>query len=139
MPRGEAYILFIKVDRDTVLSVGSLGEIKFKKGVYVYVGSGGRNIYKRIGRHFKREKRLRWHIDYLTTRYQPYKAWIIQGKDLDEERLVATLIERYPYVKGFGASDSRHPSHLFHLNNNELKKLREILQKIGLKIQEFKP
>lgn len=139
MQVGEAYLLFIKVDRDTVLSVGSLGEIKFKKGIYVYVGSGGKNIYKRIGRHFKREKKLRWHIDYLTIIYQPYKAWIIQGKDLDEERLASILIERYPYVKGFGATDSRHPSHLFHLGNDELEELREILQKMGLKITSLDP
>jgi len=138
MPSGEAYLLFIKLDRDISISVGSLGEILFKKGVYVYVGSGGRNIYKRVERHFKREKKLRWHIDYLTARYQPYKAWIIHGEDLDEERLASILIERYPYIKGFGATDSRHPSHLFYLKRREEDKLKTVLYQYNFEVIEVK-
>ena len=57
----------LTVGRDLRIRVGSLGVIEFKKGYYIYVGSGQTNLEKRIQRHKKKIKKVKWHIDYLTT------------------------------------------------------------------------
>ena len=59
------YVLFIRVERDIVVKIGSLGKLKFSKGIYAYVGSAQNGIKKRIARHLKKRKRKFWHIDYL--------------------------------------------------------------------------
>ncbi|RLG02180.1 MAG: GIY-YIG nuclease family protein, partial [Thaumarchaeota archaeon] len=61
------YLLLLMVGRDLKIRIGSLGVVEFKRGYYVYVGSGQRYLEKRIQRHKKKIKRVKWHIDYLTT------------------------------------------------------------------------
>jgi len=48
-----------------VYSIGALGVIHFD-GYYVYVGSAQNNISKRISRHLRKDKKTKWHVDYLT-------------------------------------------------------------------------
>ena len=59
------YCLLIDVKRDSLIGVGSLGKLFFRKGSYVYVGSALNNLQKRIARHCRKEKKKHWHIDYL--------------------------------------------------------------------------
>ncbi|MEM4407243.1 MAG: DUF123 domain-containing protein [Candidatus Caldarchaeum sp.] len=49
------------------LKIGALGYRKLEKGYYVYVGSGRRNLIRRVERHIRKNKRVRWHIDYITS------------------------------------------------------------------------
>jgi Uri superfamily endonuclease len=95
--------------------VGSLGRIAFEPGFCVYVGSGGVNVLKRVRRHMKADKALRWHIDYLTTgprRMRFVDAWLLPGeKECDIARRIGKELQP---VSGFGASDCRCPGHLFH-------------------------
>ncbi|MGE5465801.1 MAG: GIY-YIG nuclease family protein [Ignavibacteria bacterium] len=60
-----SYQLRIVVGRALRLQVGRLGRFDFPAGTYVYTGSAKRNLEARIARHLRREKTLRWHIDYL--------------------------------------------------------------------------
>jgi len=60
-----AYQLWIKVGEPVTLRVGSLGILDFPAGVYIYTGSGRRNLEQRIRRHLSGAKHIRWHIDYL--------------------------------------------------------------------------
>lgn len=132
MREGKAYILIIYLDNDLTIKIGSLGEVFFREGYYVYVGSGGTNVYKRISRHFRREKRVRWHIDYLTSYIPPKLAYIISA---DEKDVASVLYEYYPYVKGFGSSDSIFPSHLFYLKDEkEIVNLKKHLIESGYQI-----
>ncbi|HIE36782.1 TPA: GIY-YIG nuclease family protein [Candidatus Geothermarchaeota archaeon] len=129
------YLLFIYIEKDLTLSVGSLGKILLKNGIYVYIGSGGKNVYKRIERHFKMRKRVRWHIDYITTTKQPFMAWIIEGGDVSEVSIANILMDRYFYIPGFGASDSILNSHLFFLNSmEEVIMLKSYLSALGYQI-----
>lgn len=59
------YVLFIFVKRDTLIKVGALGKIKFRRGTYAYVGSAQNGLKKRVTRHLRKKKRKFWHIDYL--------------------------------------------------------------------------
>ena len=108
------YLLIIYIQDFKRIRVGSLGLIDLNPGCYVYIGSGGRNVYKRIDRHFRRAKKIKWHIDYLTTIVTSVKALIIWD-ELREEDLYDIMAEKYNFIEGFGSSDKRSRSHLFYL------------------------
>ena len=111
------YILFIKISRNIKLKVGSLGIIKFRKGIYAYVGSAKKNWKSRIQRHFSKKKKIHWHIDYLTSNrfVDPYAAYIIEK---DEESKVANfMLKNWKSIPNFGASDTNDFSHLFIIEN----------------------
>ena len=59
------YQLVIQLGRRQVIDVGHLGRFAFPSGYYVYTGSAKLGLESRIARHLRKEKRLRWHIDYL--------------------------------------------------------------------------
>ena len=48
------YVLIIQLNGDTALSVGALGTLAFKKGLYAYVGSAQTNMEQRIRRHLRK-------------------------------------------------------------------------------------
>ena len=108
------YLLVIYNPGEKIIRVGSLGLIRFHAGCYVYIGSGGRNVYKRVSRHFHRDKRLHWHIDYLTKMIPPMEAYLVKDK-ISEEELSMVMARKYRYIKGFGSSDKRSISHLFYI------------------------
>jgi len=95
--------------------VGRLGRFRFEAGFYLYVGSAQRNLEKRLERHARKKKPLRWHIDYLSSRAQMIGAVVAPGTKRQECELAAELGEMFePAVPGFGASDCRCPGHLFY-------------------------
>ena len=66
--------------------------------------------------HARRRKRLRWHIDYLSTRATMLGAIVIQGPKRLECRLAGALARSGALpIRGFGCSDCRCPSHLYRL------------------------
>ncbi len=116
-----SYILFIRVRSDSKLRVGSLGNVLLKSGAYAYIGSAKlRRPYLRVLRHFKRIKKIRWHIDYLTTHENvvPELA-IVCINGLSEDGIYSEVTEGKlssfftPVINGFGCSDTKHKTHLF--------------------------
>jgi len=104
----------------------------FRRGRYVYVGSAQNGVEKRIARHFTKNKRLWWHIDYLLS--NPFvrieKAFYKKAGKLEECR-IAWLLSRFEeLIKGFGCSDCKCKSHLFRLKS--LKNLNKLRLKLGL-------
>ncbi len=120
-----SYLLVVRVLKDFETRVGSLGEVKFKKGHYIYVGSAKPGI-SRVCRHFKREKKLRWHIDYLTTASfaSAVCAYLFE---CEECFLSEMLAERYECVEGFGCSDCKCKSHLYYSKNFPVFRAQVIL------------
>jgi len=112
--------------------VGSLGFVRFPHGVYAYVGSAQNNVDARIMRHFKKDKALRWHIDYLLSsdRVKPLYAVVFELPKEYECRIARFLHESgLRGIKNFGASDCRCMSHLFNIRNQRIliQRLREFL------------
>ena len=107
------YFLLIHLDRSVSIPVGALGEVEFPEGYYLYVGSAQRNMRKRIERHLRREKRKRWHIDYLLEVAEVVEHIAFPLPKRCEEEIAMNLGEKFHFVHGFGASDSRAKSHLF--------------------------
>ena len=128
------YVLIIKVKKDLLIDVGALGGIEFKKGNYAYVGSAQNNLKKRIQRHLSKDKKKRWHIDYLLLNPNT-KIENIFYKEVGKEeecKIAHMLNSSEESITGFGSSDCGCQSHLFRLKRKdyfakrEFKKIKDI-------------
>ena len=124
------------VGRDLKIRVGSLGFVRFKRGYYVYVGSGQRYLEKRIQRHKKRVKKVKWHIDYLTTN-SGVKVMEAAAYDLPKkyECILADMLRSMGFkpVKGFGSTDCKCVSHLYRIDVDFDRIVDEISDKVRVK------
>ncbi|MEZ0344507.1 MAG: DNA/RNA nuclease SfsA [Caldimicrobium sp.] len=117
-----AYLLILEMKKNQRLEIARLGNIEFKKGFYVYVGLGRKNLIERVKRHLRKNKKKKWHIDYLTERAHFLKAVTI----VSSENLECLLVEDIKNIADdiitrFGASDCKCPSHLFYFKENPLQ------------------
>jgi Uri superfamily endonuclease len=117
---GELYTLLIHLAAPVDLRVGALGRFSCPAGWYAYTGSAKRAGRKRVARHLARDKRVRWHVDYLTTAAAAHVlgAVLVPDGDLDEcalNRAVGGLVGNKAPIPGFGASDCHRgcPAHLW--------------------------
>lgn len=109
-----SYLLIIHLDEPCILTIGALGEVSFRHGYYVYVGSARRGLRGRVARHLRSEKKLRWHIDYLL-RQVHVEHVLVSSKNTELELGQALLASpRFEAVERFGSSDSPLPGHLFY-------------------------
>ncbi len=128
------YLLVIENDTRIVVTVGALGDIFFPEGYYVYAGSAMGGLEQRIARHRKKEKKLRWHIDYLLTHTRLIKVHrIVTGKNV-ECSLARHLALRLESVPGFGCSDCRCKSHLFY--HASRKTIETVMSKTSVAFQD---
>lgn len=111
------YNLLIYVRSGCRIRIGRLGRHWFPRGYYVYTGRAKRGLQKRLDRHWRQEKKHRWHIDYLLH----YAKLVGVKKCLtraEQECLLNSRILRRPgaqvIVEKFGASDCRCISHLVY-------------------------
>lgn len=99
----------------------------FSPGYYYYFGSAQRNLQQRLHRHNKKQKTIRWHIDYLTTNnnFSVRKSFIYHEREKKFEciyfqKIIDCKKKVFP-VTGFGNSDCKIcSSHLIYSK----KKLR---------------
>lgn len=112
-----SYMLIILVERSIRLKPGSLPKVRLPPGHYVYVGSamGPGGFEKRIVRHLKKNKKKRWHIDYLTSLKGVEIRNVFYAPRCSEPMLTGFLssLGLRKTVKGFGATDS--PGDFSHL------------------------
>ena len=126
------YILVIKISEDFKTIVGKLGEISFREGYYIYVGSARGCLETRLRRHLRKDKKIYWHIDYLLQngKVQILQIWVIQNSiecwtaDVFNKNSLSEVVK-----KGFGSSDCNCLTHLFYIKNKE--KAESILKEIG--------
>jgi sugar fermentation stimulation protein A len=117
-----SYIVIVQLKRDRRLEVGGMGEIKFKKGYYCYVGSARANLSKRIERHRRLRKSLFWHIDYLRAEAEMRAAIPIRASEELECEIAAAMRKIAGWtVPGFGSSDCRCVSHLFGMDEDPVR------------------
>ena len=93
-----------------------------RSGWYVYAGSayGPGGIRARLCRHFKKTKKLHWHVDQLTGAAEDICA--VAVPDGSECEIIATLARSRAFqfvAEGFGSSDCRIcQSHLLAWRRN---------------------
>jgi len=98
-----------------IIQIGRLGKFCFRQGIYFYVGSAQRSLPARLERHGRKNKPLRWHIDYLSVRAKMLGAITIPGQRKHECEVAGELGKMFELaVPGFGASDCRCAGHLFY-------------------------
>lgn len=126
------YVLVVEITRPAEIQVGELGRIRFAPGTYAYVGSAMRGIEARVARHLKREKRVRWHIDYLLSHpgVAVVGVYVWETAERRECEVAQTLTAECEVVPGFGSSDCRCRGHLFRC---EFRRLSGILEGLGFR------
>lgn len=110
------YCLVISAGKELEKTIGALGKIHFKPGLYIYMGSALRNMDKRITRHLRRKKKVFWHIDHITAdkRFFVEGAYIIDRPQKMECIKAEKMAGIFYGVAGFGSSDCGCRSHLFY-------------------------
>lgn len=120
------------------VEVGALGELAFRKGWHIYVGSAlGSGGLKRLGRHIalsqEKDKRPKWHVDYLlTSETFPLRYAASAVTSLRLECLIASALGG-DSVPGFGCSDCTCPSHLLYRETDPAEEIREVFRYLRLR------
>lgn len=105
------YILKIRLDKGRKIK-----NWFFRKGYYFYVGSAfgnSINLKTRISRHLSKNKKRRWHIDYLLDYGKIKEIWI-SNKNVEHD-IAKMLGKKLDYIENFGSSDCSCKSHLFFM------------------------
>ena len=123
-----SYILEIGLKEDKNVQIGKLGNIFFKKGSYLYVGSALNGIEQRVNRHLRENKKLHWHIDYLLKHATITKVFYKQSNRKDECYVAKIIQKNYSSILGFGSNDCKCKSHLFYGTFKDIKKLKGFKQ-----------
>jgi Uri superfamily endonuclease len=139
-----AYMLIIGIKRPVSVQIKSLGEITFGSGLWTYVGSamgdGSTSLENRLSRHFRKEKTIYWHIDYLLDAQTEIEGaiWTESSRSVECE-LSQTIAAKDDFVagpRGFGASDCRKGcvSHIYlYLGEKPLdNRLKIVCRELGL-------
>lgn len=136
------YTLIIEIPKNLRIPIGRKHIVAFERGVWVYVGSalgeGSTSIENRLARHFKQNKKIHWHIDFLLKSNVVLSDALWAESDLNREcTLVQELLATGNFIPSqfkFGASDctQRCQSHLLQSVNESkthiwLKMVFEIL------------
>jgi Uri superfamily endonuclease len=132
------YCLVLKNPACTV-RVGALGPLPFAAGWHGYIGSAlGPGGLVRLERHFRlaehRDKRPKWHIDYLLTDPRFTVAYAVSAPTEErlECRLAAALAHAETSVPGFGCSDCACPSHLLYRTRDPQQEIVAAFSGLGL-------
>ena len=113
-------------------------EFPLRAGYYVYVGSAMNSLEKRVARHFSKEKKLHWHIDYLLREAELLRAYLIPSEERLEERLSLEVSRFGEPVEGFGAGDVKVSTNLYRFDREPDDVLVTILDRLGLKWKRVK-
>jgi Uri superfamily endonuclease len=115
------YVLVLHLDQERSITCGAAGLRVFRAGDYLYVGSALRGLGSRLRRHFRTEKSLHWHIDYLTRVARIAEVWYVPGSVRREcawAQAICGWLGEDSAVAGFGASDCSCCSHLFFVRGH---------------------
>jgi len=113
------YVLIIQIEKVIQPKIGALGELIFPEGLYAYVGSAQNNLELRVARHRRKGKSLFWHIDYLLDNEaaKVMDVYYKPGRKSEECKIARVLEANAQPIAGFGCSDCKCSSHLFHAQN----------------------
>ena len=128
------YAIIMELISDKRISVGKLGKINFKKGYYLYVGSGQNSLETRIARHLKKRKKKFWHIDYLLSQWEARikEVWVANDRKIEclTARKMLEGVNAPLVARKFGSRDCSCPTHLFYLNQSK-KLARDLLEPLN--------
>ncbi len=134
------YLLILKLKRGQNIKAGRFRVTYFRPGYYLYVGRARRGFRARINRHFKKDKKTFWHIDYLLKKAPIVRA-LVKPASFNECRMTRVLCRildnSYLPLPGFGASDCRCPGHLVYMAGKQDLKNIILTLKSELRMCDF--
>lgn len=116
-----AYVLAVEIARPVTVRLPGKPATSLSPGRYLYCGSarGPSGLRARLGRHMRRGKAIRWHVDRLTEAGAVLGAWVFPGGN--ECDLVMALSGLPVPIAGFGSTDcARCRSHLLRWPDEKL-------------------
>lgn len=98
----------IRLDKALPVGAGRTKTGNLPAGTYVYAGSayGAGGLAARLRRHFRKDKKIHWHIDRLTVPASDLAAFVVEGGN--ECRLAELLLKTGDFeiaLEGFGSTD----------------------------------
>lgn len=135
LPEKGVYTIIIHV-REAEVRVGSLGVVSLAKGFYAYTGSGlgqgALSIRGRVLRHLNKRKKLKWHIDYLTSSELSIIVGVVASRaDKEFECVIASAINLLAKpIEGLGCSDCKCISHLALLPFQEVSDCMNFVREV---------
>ncbi|MBF0447370.1 MAG: GIY-YIG nuclease family protein [Magnetococcales bacterium] len=127
------YVLLIKILQNQEIDIGARGRFFLRRGSYLYVGSARKNWQKRVARHCRKEKKKRWHIDYILTLDTAFieTVWVCpDNRECPTCRSLIDLAETRIPAPRIGASDCRCPAHFLQVETG-FSAVEEKLQQSG--------
>jgi Uri superfamily endonuclease len=120
LPESGTYAITISPSEAYRATVGSVGDVTFERGFYLYVGSARRNLRHRVARHLAQSKKVRWHVDYLTANPKNAVTEVAAWRHCSECEVAKVLKKGSDgWIDGFGSSDCRCGSHLVYFATAE--------------------
>ena len=117
-----SYLLVINLQKKSALKAGRLPKSVFPAGYYLYVGSAMSGLSSRLARHRQQNKKMHWHIDYLTAEASQVLPLPIRSSERQECELAGALSSIMQLGQtGFGSSDCQCITHLFFSPTNPLE------------------
>lgn len=118
------YTIVISCNHAIDVKFGRLGRSKVQRGLYVYSGSalgkGAMSLEGRIGRHSRRHKKIKWHVDYMTSnpRCAVRAAVYVESTrrlECDINNIISAKLNGYALLPHIGASDCTCKGHLMRV------------------------
>jgi len=127
-----AYLFVLQLGHSYQIKLTRKAPVTLTAGWYFYAGSamGPGGLQARLKRHFKRDKKVHWHIDQLTKHAIRRFAYAVEDScECDLVRILKKSGEYESALCGFGNSDCRTcDSHLLRATNNRLSGLQQLLE-----------
>jgi len=118
------YVLILENHADSLVEIGKMGGIEFKKGFYAYVGSALSGLEQRVGRHLRvTRKKMHWHIDYFLASPRVEVREVVFAETVERKECEIAANLHLKGIKNFGCSDCTCKSHLFF--STSLTELKE--------------
>ncbi|MFW9908067.1 MAG: DUF123 domain-containing protein [Candidatus Thorarchaeota archaeon] len=138
------YALIVHLRRDVKILLESGRAFEFTSGYWIYIGSaqglGSTNLENRLRRHFRKKKKIHWHIDHLLSDEISSKEAIwAESNGKKECILIRSLADVGPFQwgpRGFGSSDCQEScsTHVLRYvgEKNPIRNVENGFRQIGL-------
>lgn len=124
-----SYVLLMELTEPATIKIGKLGNIEFLASWYAYVGSAMNGIQQRVKRHFSKQKKHHWHIDYFLYYAEIKKAYYKESQLKEECDIAGFFSNCAQSISNFGSSDCHCKSHLFY---DDKRKLEMVIKKLDM-------
>ncbi len=128
-----SYVILIQLSEEQTITTGGLKAIYFPRGYYAYVGSAMGGFKSRLNRHFKRNKKPHWHIDYLLEKASISSIILCETNNRVECTIAQALNGQFDSIPGFGSSDCKCRSHLFFTTDKMKPTIMATLSSLPIK------